>query len=198
MPEGLEPTAAVVLRSGRYGRTEGAAGLRVRLLSRRGLVQFMARGRGDDAIRDAVRSKYAIALPERPIVARGERISFLWAGRRSWMAMASEMEIPDLESVIRRDLGSLASVSDQSDSRLLIEISGPGARGTLAKLVPIDLHPQAFGTGDTAMTLIGRIAGQVTQVDAVPTFELMVPRGYSESFMDELKTSGAEFGIDVD
>ena len=67
----------------------------------------------------------------------------------------------------------------------------------LAKLAPIDLHPRAFRPGDTAMTLFGHIAGQITQIDSAPTYELMVFRGFAESFLQELKTYGAEFGIDV-
>jgi sarcosine oxidase subunit gamma len=193
----LEAAAAAVLPPGRYGREDGQAGLRLRILSGRALVQVMARGRNDDALKDAVRLKYAIALPEQPLLAHGPKLSLLWAGHRSWMAMAHEADIVDLESVLRGDLGSLASISDQTDGRLLVELSGPKARDTLAKLVPIDLHPRAFRPGDTAMTLFGHIAGQIVQIDSAPTFELLVSRGYAESFLHDLKMAGAAFGVQV-
>ena len=67
----------------------------------------------------------------------------------------------------------------------------------LAKLAPIDLHPRVFRPDDTAMTLFGHIAGQITQIDSAPTYELMVFRGFAESFLPDLKTYGAQFGVDV-
>ena len=41
--------------------------------------------------------------------------------------------------------------SDQSDSRLVLRLSGPRVRDVLAKGVPVDLHPKAFKPGDVAM-----------------------------------------------
>jgi len=169
----------------------------MRIVFGRALVQLIARGHRDDALKDAVRSKYGIALPEKPAMARSPELSFLWSGHRSWMAMAGEGDTPDLESRLRDDLGSLVSGSDQSDAWLLLELSGAKARDALAKLTPIDLHPRVFRPGDTAMTLFGHIAGQITQIDSVPTFELMVFRGFAEFFLNDVKTAGAEFGIEV-
>jgi methylglutamate dehydrogenase subunit D len=196
VPETLDPVAAAVLPSGRYGRDDCAAGVRLRIVFDRALVQVMARGH-DDAIESAVREKYGIALPKKSVVARGPWLSFLWAGHRTWIAMADERDAADLESVLRADLGPLASVVDQSDSRLLVELSGGKARELLAKLVPVDLHPRAFRTDDTAMTLVGHIAGQISQIDAAPTYELMVFRGFAESFLQDVMAYGAQYGIDV-
>jgi methylglutamate dehydrogenase subunit D len=197
VPETLEPVAAALLPSGRHGREDGAAGVRLRLISGRALVQVMARGRDDDAIANAVREKYGVALPEAPAMARGQRVSFLWAGYRAWIAMADERNVADLESVLRDDLGSLISASDQSDGRLLVELSGRKARDVLATLAPIDLHPRAFRPDDTAMTLFGHIAGQITQIDSAPTYELMVFRGFAESLLQDVMTYGAQYGLDV-
>jgi methylglutamate dehydrogenase subunit D len=197
VPESLEPVAAALLPSGRYGREDGAAGVRLRLLSGRAMVQIMARGRDDDAIEAAVRAKYGIALPRKPVMAQGPQLSFLWAGYRTWMAMADEKDIANLESVLRDDLGLLVSVADQSDGRLLVELSGPKVSDALAKLAPVDLHPRAFRPDDTAMTLFGHIAVQITQINAAPTYEIMVFRGFAESFLDSVKTNGAEFGVEV-
>ena len=82
MPETLEPVAAALLPSGRYGREDGAAGVRLRMISGRALVQVMARGRDDDAIANAVREKYGVALPKTPVMARGAR-GFISVGRIS-------------------------------------------------------------------------------------------------------------------
>jgi len=103
----------------------------------------------------------------------------------------------ELLSTLRAELGALASLSEQSDSRIVLELSGGPTRNALAKLVPIDLHPRAFRPNDTALTLFGHIAGQITQMDEVPTYELMAPRSFAESFVHDVLAAGAEFGIDV-
>jgi methylglutamate dehydrogenase subunit D len=195
--ETLQPIAAARLPSGRYGCEDGPAGVRLRIISGRALVQVMARGRNDDSIESAVREKYDIALPKRPVIARGARLSFLWAGHRAWIAMADERNIADLESVLRDDLGSLVSISDQSDGRLLLEVRGGNVRDMLARLAPIDLHPRAFRPDDTALTLFGHIAGQITQIDAAPVYELMVFRGFAESLLQDVMAYGAQFGVEV-
>jgi sarcosine oxidase subunit gamma len=122
-------------------------------------------------------------------------VSLLWCGHRHWFARS---DVPaDLLTVLRKEVGALASLSDQSDSRLIVEISGPCARSTLAKLAPIDLHPRAFGAGDTAVTLLGHIGGQVTCLDDRPTYELMVFRSFADSFMESMLAAAAEFGAEV-
>ena len=197
MSETLDQTPAAVFPPGRYGRRDGPAGVRLRVLSGRALVQVMARGGNDHSIRDAVRSKYQLALPQTPLLARGPQLLFLWNGHLTWLAVADEGLIPDLESALCNDLGPLASLSDQSDSRFTVELSGSRARDALAKLAPVDLHPRAFRPGDTAMTLLGHLTGQITQIDVTPSYELMVFRGFAESFLHDLLEAGAEFGVEA-
>ncbi len=57
-------------------------------------------------------------------------------------------------------------MSDQSDARLVLHLSGPRVRDVLAKGVPIDLHPKVFKPGDVATTLIAYIGVQIDMLDA--------------------------------
>ena len=92
-------------------------------------------------------------------------------------------------------MAGLASISDQSDGRIIIRVSGPRARQTLAKGIPIDLDPASFGPGDTALTAAGHINVQFWQLDAMPTFEFAVFRSFAAAFCEWLKEAGAEFGV---
>jgi len=65
----------------------------------------------------------------------------------------------------------------------------------LAKGVMVDLHPKAFGPGDTAVTLVAHVGAQITCIDAAPVYQLMVPRSFCLSFWDWLISSGEEYGI---
>jgi sarcosine oxidase subunit gamma len=119
-----------------------------------------------------------------PRLTRGQSVSFLWSGHQHWLAVADQRK--DLLSVLDAELGTVAALCDQSDARITLELSGPCARQRLAKLVPIDLHPRVFRTNDTALTLFGHIAGQITQTDDTPSYELMVPRSFAESFIHDV------------
>ena len=85
----LDPAAAAIVPPGHYGRDD-TTGLRVRIVAGRVVVQVTARGRTVDALKETVTSKYAVALPDNPVIAQGPRVSFLWSGYRTWMAMAAE------------------------------------------------------------------------------------------------------------
>jgi sarcosine oxidase subunit gamma len=99
------------------------------------------------------------------------------------------------ERSLREKLGHLASVSDQSDGRVVIRVGGARARDALAKGLPIDLHPSAFRPGDTAITTVAYIGVQIRQLDDAPTYEFIVPRSFSVSFGEWLTDAAAEFGI---
>jgi sarcosine oxidase subunit gamma len=194
MPD-LVTTVSLELRHGRHGRAGSAPGVSLRLIASRSLITVIARKEQAQALVSAVRRAFGVDLPDKPRLARATSVSFLWSGHRQWLAMDDQRG--DLLSTLRTELGSLASLSDQSDSRVILELSGSAARQTLAKLVPIDLHPRAFSAKDTALTLFGHVAGQITQIDNTPSYELTAPRSYAESFVHDLLAAGAEFGVDV-
>jgi heterotetrameric sarcosine oxidase gamma subunit len=191
MPE-LGATPAAELQPGHHGQPD-QAGIKLRPISR-AVVSVIARKGKAKPLALAVKQSFDVALPDTRQLARGQTVSFLWCGHQHWLAMADQGE---LLSTLRAELGALASLSEQSDSRIVLELSGGPTRNALAKLVPIDLHPRAFRPNDTALTLFGHIAGQITQMDEVPTYELMAPRSFAESFVHDVLAAGAEFGIDV-
>ena len=54
-------------------------------------------------------------------------------------------------------------VADVSDARALITLTGPAARlrEVLAKLAPVDFHPDAFPVGEVRRTRLAQVAGAV-------------------------------------
>ena len=76
-------------------------------------------------------------------------------------------------------------------------MSGARARDALAKGIPVDLHPGAFGPGDAAITTVAYIGVALWQVDDAPTYEFIVPRSYFIAFHEWLIAAAAEFGVRV-
>ena len=90
-------------------------------------------------------------------------------------------------------LGPIATISDQTDAYVVLTLTGPKLRETLAKLIPIDLHPRSFQPGDAAQTLahhISVILWRLEDVEGLPVFELAVPRSYSSSLCESLCQMG--------
>lgn len=142
-----------------------------------------AAGKGQlQAVMAAIKNAYGVDLPRRPARVAGQGIAFVWAGPDQWMAIADRGANRDLEHELKPLLSGIASVVDQSDGRVVVRVSGPLSRQVLAKGVPIDLHPRAFGANAAAITHASHIGVIMWQLDDTSTFELAMFRSYADSF----------------
>ena len=111
-----------------------------------------------------------------------------------WIESASSARsADDLQTMF---VGS-ASVFDLTDSRVVLEIGGPRIRDALAKMLPIDLHPSVFRTGDVAVTIASHIGVTLWQTADAPQFRLAVARSYAASFWRGFVASAAEHGCEA-
>lgn len=150
----------------------------------------LAAGHGKrDALVAAIQEKYGVTLPSTPERVEGDGIAFLWAGPDQWIAAAERNGGRDLERELKPLVAGLAAVTDQTDARAVLRISGPRARDVLAKGVPIDLHPRVFGPGSVAITHASHIGVILWQLDAAPTYELAVFRSFARSLADWVEES---------
>jgi sarcosine oxidase subunit gamma len=92
-------------------------------------------------------------------------------------------------------LSDIASLADHSDGYAVFEVWGPKVRETLAKGVPVDLHPSVF-TDTVAVTVIAHIGAIIWQ-SAPDRFSIAVFRSYAGSFWHWLAASAAEYGLTV-
>jgi len=116
-------------------------------------------------------------------------VTALGIGPGRWLFLGSTLEQ-------LAPLSGLASLSDHSDGYAVFELWGPKIRETLAKGVPVDLHPTVF-TDDVAVTVIAHIGAIVWQ-SAPDRFSIAIFRSYAGSFWHWLAASAAEFGLTVE
>lgn len=161
------------------------------------LASVIARPGKRKALAAAVNAACGIALPAGPRSAANRNVAFAGIGPDQWMASAQGPDAAGFVAALKTRLESLAAVSDQSDSRVVLRMSGPRVREVLAKGVPIDLHPRAFKSGDVASTLVAYIGVQIEQLDEAPTYQLMAFRSLAGSLWSWLTASAAEFGYEV-
>jgi methylglutamate dehydrogenase subunit D len=97
---------------------------------------------------------------------------------------------------LKEQLGSSASVIDQSHGRVGIVIAGSQSRSVLSKGTPVDLHPASFPIGKAAMTQMAHVSVHLARTGE-DAFKLLVFRGFAESFWDWLIKSSAQYGYRV-
>ncbi len=122
------------------------------------IVSLAAFSAGAVPLREAL----GVDLPGSPRRVTAGGTDYLWSGPDSWLAIAAD---EGLAGRLAEALGGRAAVADQSDGRIILRVTGPQARTALSKLVPIDLHPDAFPPDATALTLAGPIGVQLWRTD---------------------------------
>jgi methylglutamate dehydrogenase subunit D len=190
------PLAWIAL-PGRHGAQTPKPGLTIEEHNDLAIASMTARrGRAQD-LKNAVAEAYGIDLPDGPRVARKATVSFAGIGVQQWMAVAEPPVSTDFVLRLRERISGLASVTTQSDGRVVLRLHGERVRDVLAKGVPVDLHPRSFKTGDIASTVVAYVGVRIEQLDDQPTFQLMAFRSLAGSLWSWLTKSAAEFGYEV-
>lgn len=138
----------------------------------------------------AIQGAYGKPLPTKPQrVAMNCDVEMIWAGLDQWIAVAPRGKDRDLEQELKPVLRGLAAVTDQSDARAIVRVSGDRARGLLAKGVPIDLDPRVFPENGAAITHASHIGVVLWQVGSDAVYDLAVFRSFADSFERWLRHS---------
>lgn len=109
-----------------------------------------------------------------------------------WLVVSTASGAAVVENLLGEISG--ASAVDQSDSRVLLQISGPNVRKILAKCVAMDLHSDAFPIGASANMLCCHVPANLARTGA-DTFEIIVPRSFAGSVFEEMMEMGREFAL---
>jgi heterotetrameric sarcosine oxidase gamma subunit len=167
---------------GRFGADSGAPGVNLSVIHPLSIVMVIARQGKAKALKDVLST-----------LKKGD---VLWAGPDQFYVQAQGLPDGALYADLKNRLAGLALASDQSHGRVVIRISGLKARAVLAKGTPVDLHPQEFSVGKSALTQMAQVSVHFTRT-GTDEFTLSVFRGFSESFWEWLTSQAAEFGYQV-
>jgi methylglutamate dehydrogenase subunit D len=192
-----------LLQPGSRGDHTAEPGVTVTLRNDLALAYVLVRNGKTGELQARVRERLGLRLPMAAQHAEdgdnpsADSLAFVWAGPGRWLAKTSTQSAVALETALRNELSGLASIINQTDGRCVFRIGGPSLREVLAKGVPLDLDPRAFGPGDSALTLVGHISVHFWQLDRVPTYEFAVPRSFAASFCEWLFAAAASHGLVV-
>ena len=182
-----------IATAGHFGRA-GASGLTIVERTDIAFASVIARRDQRGTLATACNTAFGLAPPDGPRRVTVGALTFAGTGPGQWIA-SSQTE-PNLAARLRAVIGPFAAVTDQSDSRLVLQLSGANVRDVLSKGVPLDLHPGVFNVGDVAVTLVAYMGVQIDRLDEA-SWQLTAPRSTAGSFWSWLAASAAEFGYDV-
>lgn len=144
-----------------------------------GLATVMARkGVSADRIGEAL----DFAVADRPGWTGDTRLMMIGTGPGSWLAHAEAADNA-LADALSLQLAGLASISDQSSGYRIFRLSGDRARDLLQRGAFIDLHPDRFSRGSSAVTVIAHVGVILWQVEDTPVYDIAVFRSYADSFL---------------
>lgn len=157
------------------------------------------------AFTDAVKDVIGCALPTKPNTSAGpddlnDGPRALWLGPDEWLLVTTAGAEADLASALAGIAG--AAVTDVSDGRTVISLSGRHARDVLMKGCPLDLHPSVFEPGHCAQSLLVRAAvilyrGADDAAAGGAAFEIHVARSFAEYLWMWLEDAASEYGLRV-
>ena len=176
----------------------GEAG--VVLSERPGRGQIDLRGEAEDAgFLGAVEQAIGLALPlAAGATASGGAATALWLGPNEWLVVTPPDGQGAAAEALRAALKDLwAAVTDVSDSRAVIGLSGRHAREVLMKGCSLDLHPRVFGPGRSAQSAVARALVLLHQTDEAPSYDLYVHRSFAEYLWLWLEDAAEEYGLAV-
>lgn len=163
-----------------------------------GLAVVLVRRNKQEQLAQSIRDGFGVELPCGPRrIAAGD---FAIAGTSpgGWLATHTRGSAA-LTGFLDGLVGGLASVSDQSDGYCVLRLVGSKVRDTLCKLVPVDIHQNAFPVGAVAATAAAHISVTIWRVedhtDGTPAFEIVVPRSLAGDLWEVLSESAAEYGL---
>ncbi len=81
-----------------------------------------------------------------------------------------------------------AYLADQSDSWVMLWVTGEKCRAVLARICPVDLHPAKFPTGKVVRTLMAHL-GVIIYRQGDGSFCLLAPSASAESFVQALEAA---------
>jgi methylglutamate dehydrogenase subunit D len=198
MPDQRSALAAVY-RPGRIGTREGPARVAIRERLGRTLVQVSGwPGAFDPACRKlGVLCNCRIPGDGRTAVSEGVRSIFRVAPERLWLAG------PDDDETLRRldesTLGADAVVTEIGHSRIVVRVTGEGARDLLNRGLPVDLDATVFPPDAFAQSVIHHIPVLVHRVPLAGdnAFDVYVSSDYAVSFWEWLTEAAQSFGCEV-
>ncbi len=164
-------------------------GVTIAEITGRAIVSIATPNGGGDALSKALASSYKVEYPDtgHSSVSDDGKTRFLGLQQDQIFALFDDSKSSPMDAIAEK-LGDTAYLTDQSDSWVMISLSGPKCRTALERICPIDLHPAAFPEGAVARTAMEHL-GTIIVHESADLYLLMSARSSAGSFLHAVETS---------
>ena len=174
----------------------GSPGVTAVTLDGLGLATLITKS-GSVNLDRALQQLVGLELPQTSSATRSNGHAAIWAGPDKWLLRVNRRTG---FSELLVSLSAHAAVTNQSDARAVLRLSGSHVREVLGKGAMVDLHPSSFPVGAAALTIFAHIGVQIWRDEDGPdgaVFEVLVPRSMAGSFWSWFAGAAAEYGCAV-
>ena len=171
------------------GFSRDFVGVSISEVNDRAIVSLAVPKDGEKELTKALASSYQIELPKTGMLSVSSRDNaVLFSMAQDQYFFIFDYEGNAAASTVRNDLGEAVYLTDQSDSYVMIRLSGINSRRLLARFCPLDIHPSVFPVGSVARTIMEHLGATIIH-EGEDSFLLLSARSSAHSFLEAIKTS---------
>ncbi len=145
----------------------------------------------ESALSNAAKSAFAITLPGVSGIEQSDNRTMRCLGLQplQWFVVFdSPKTLESPVTAVKEQLGDNAYCTDQSDSWVTLELTGPQVLTALERICPLDLHPDSFTVGTVARTSMEHLGVVIARIGD-DQYWLMSASSSAESFLHAITTS---------
>jgi methylglutamate dehydrogenase subunit D len=171
------------------GYSRDFVGVSINEVNERAIVSIAVPKDGEKDLTKALVSSYEIELPKAGISTVSSRDNaVLFSMAQDQYFLLFDYTGNAALSVVNSHLNDTAYLTDQSDSYVMIRVSGTNSHRLLERICPIDIHPSVFPVGAVARTIMEHLGTTILHDDE-DSFLLLSARSSAHSFLDAIETS---------
>ncbi len=133
----------------------------------------------------------AIGAADRTV--RADGLLALWLGPGNWLLKPSADCVGRMGELEHRVEVEHSSLTDVSDLWFAVSLQGCRSRDLLMKGCALDLDPQVFVPGASAVTQLARVRALIHHVDKSPLYHIYVERSFARYMWTWLADAMIEF-----
>lgn len=120
-----------------------------------------------------------------------------WLGPDEWLIVTAADDVAGVIATLNESLvDTHAAVNDLSGGQIIMQLTGSNACKILSKGCTLDFHPDVFRVGACAQSGLGKANVLIGLVDAVPTFDIVVRRSFSDYLARWLQRAATNSGFE--
>lgn len=175
------------------GYTMQSNGVSITENTTQSLVSIACPNGGDAALQASVKSAFGVDLPAVSRIETADTSRILGLQPQQWFVAFESDNASSPLATIKDQLGDSAYCTDQSDSWVALELSGPNVLRALERICPIDLRPANFTVGSVARTTMEHLGVIIARVGE-DQYWLMSASSSAESFLHAITMSVNNIG----